>query len=195
MKQKLRRAVFLDRDGTLNKMVYYPDHGIVDSPFVPSQLGLLPGVPEALKILRRKGFMLMLVSNQPGVAKGNMGEKDFVAVCNRFDSLLAKHGIELDAKYYCMHHPGSKLAKYRKNCRCRKPKAGLLLAAAREHGIDLKSSYMAGDGIVDVKAGHAAGCKTVFIGAFKPELWQYLKGGKKPEIIAKSILDAAKKMK
>jgi D-glycero-D-manno-heptose 1,7-bisphosphate phosphatase len=189
------RAVFLDRDGTLNRLVYYKDHGVVDSPFLASQLKILPGVPRALQMLRKKGFLLILVSNQPGVAKGNIAKKEFLKISKKLDSLLSASGASLDAKYYCQHHPEAKLAGYRKKCRCRKPKPGLLLMAAKKWKIDMKRSYMAGDGIVDAKAGRAAGCKTVFIGSFKPELWKYFHGGKKPDMVAKSLLEAAKKIK
>lgn len=194
MKEKLRRAVFLDRDGTINKLVYYKDHGIVDSPFLPSQMRLIPGAARAIRLLGKKGFLLVLVSNQPGVAKGNMGRKAFAAIEKELDRLLAKEGASLDAKYYCQHHPQAKLAAYRKKCGCRKPMPGMLIAAARRHGIGLKRSYMVGDGINDMKAGRKAGCKTVFIGQFKPELWKYFKGGKKPDIVAKSLLSATKMM-
>jgi len=193
--KKLQRAVFLDRDGTINKLVYYPDHGVVDSPFLPSQLALMPGAAKAIAKLGKRGFLLVLVSNQPGVAKGNMKKKDFAAIDRKLDALLAKEGARLDAKYYCPHHPKAKLAAYRKKCACRKPKAGMLLQAAKEYGIDLKRSYMVGDGINDVKAGRAAGCTTVFVGHFKPELWKYFKGGKRPGIMARNLLEAARKIK
>jgi D-glycero-D-manno-heptose 1,7-bisphosphate phosphatase len=194
LKEKLKRAVFLDRDGTLNKLVYYEDHGVVDSPFLPSQLSLMPGAAKAMAILRKKGFLLVLASNQPGVAKGNMKKKDFAAIDRKLDRLLAEGGARLDAKYYCPHHPNAKLAAFRKKCACRKPKAGMLFEAAKAHGIDLKRSYMVGDGINDAKAGRAAGCKTVFVGHFKPELWKYFKGGKRPGIVAKNLLEAARKI-
>ncbi len=192
MKNVKRRAVFLDRDGTINRLVYYEDHGFVDSPFAPSQVKLIPGAARAMKMLKKKGFLLVMASNQPGIAKGNISRKAFAAIGRKLDSLLAREGVAFDAEYFCPHHPNAKLAAYRKKCACRKPKPGMLLQAAKEHGIDLKRSYMAGDGINDMKAGRAAGCKAVFIGAFKPELWKYFKGGKKPDIIAKSLLEAAR---
>ncbi len=195
MGKKLHRAVFLDRDGTINELVYYQDHGVVDSPFLPSQVKLMPGAARAMKLLKKKGFLLVMASNQPGVAKGSMGRKAFAAIDRRLDSLLAREGAAFDAKYYCLHHPDAKLPAYRKKCGCRKPGPGMLLAAAKEHGIDLKRSYMAGDGINDVLAGRAAGCRTVFVGNFKPELWGYFKGGKKPDIIAKSLLRAAQRIR
>jgi len=139
--------------------------------------------------------LLVLASNQPGVAKGNMKKRDFAAIDKKLDLLLGKGGARLDAKYYCPHHPNAKVPALRKKCACRKPKPGLLLKAARELGIDLRSSYMVGDGINDAKAGQAAGCKTVFIGAFKPELWSRFHGGRMPDIVAKSLLEAARKIK
>jgi len=189
------RAVFLDRDGTINRLVYYEDHGFVDSPFHPSQVKLIPGAARAMKMLKKKGFLLVMASNQPGVAKGNMTPKAYAAVGKKINSLLAREGAAFDAEYSCPHHPNAKIASYRKNCRCRKPKPGMLFAAAKEHNISLSRSYMAGDGINDMKAARAAGCKAVFIGNFKPELWGYFKGGKKPDIIAKSLLEAVKKIR
>ena len=83
VERKLRRAVFLDRDGTINRLVYYEDHGFVDSPFHLSQVKLIPGAARAMKLLKNKGFMLVMVSNQPGVAKGNMGKKAFTAISKK----------------------------------------------------------------------------------------------------------------
>lgn len=194
-KKQSRRAVFLDRDGTINKLVYYEDHGVVDSPFLATQLKLIPGAARAISILRKKGFFLAIISNQPGVAKGNMSKKEFDKISKKLHSLLAKEGARVDAAYYCPHHPNAKLAAFRKKCNCRKPEPGMLLRAASEHRLDIRRSYMVGDGINDVKAGRKAGCKTVFVGHFKPELWGYFKGGKRPDIIAKSLLEAARKMK
>ncbi len=192
--KKPSRAVFLDRDGTINRMVYYPEHGIADSPFVPSQLALLPKVHQALKLLRKKGFLLILVSNQPGIAKGHMSEENFRKIDRRLDSLLAKEGVVLDRKYYSFYHKEAKKPEYRKGAHLRKPKPGMLLLAAKEHSIDLKRSYMVGDGAVDMKAGMAAGCRTVFVGSLKPELWKFLKGAV-PDIVAPDLLGAARKIR
>lgn len=193
MKRKLARAVFLDRDGTINKMVYYPEHGIADSPFVPTQMVLLPRVHKALKLLKKKGFLLVLVSNQPGLAKGHISEKNFRKIDSRLDELLAKEGVMFDKKYYSFYHKDAVHKKYRKAAHLRKPKPGMLFLAAKEHNIDLFKSYMVGDGVVDIKAGASAGCKTVFVGSLKPELWEYLKGAV-PDIVAADLLEAAKKI-
>lgn len=195
MGKKPCRAVFLDRDGTINRLVYYPDHGFVDSPFRASQLRLLPGAATAIRALSSKGFFLVLASNQPGFAKGNMTKKAFGEIDRRLDALLLKEGARLDAKYYCMHHPQAKVKSLRKRCGCRKPRPGMLFASAKMHGIDLRRSYMVGDGINDVKAGRAAGCRTVFIGSFKPELWKFFGGKERPSIVAKSLAAAVKKIR
>lgn len=191
----LRRAVFLDRDGTLNRMVHYPDHGLVDSPFLPRQLALAPHAAEALRRLRRKGFLLVLVSNQPGMAKGHMTRRSFEGIERAFDARLAAGGARLDAKYYCLHHPQARVAALRRRCACRKPGDGMLRQAAREHGIDLARSYMIGDGVVDVQAGRKAGCRTIFIGSFKPELWKLLGGGRGPDHVARGLREAAAKVR
>ena len=192
--KKTARAVFLDRDGTINRMVYYPEHGIADSPFVPKQLVLLPRVHRALKLLRNKGFLLILVSNQPGLAKGYITEENFRKIDRRLDELLAKEGVVLDKKYYSFYHRDAVHKKYKKGAHLRKPKPGMLFLAAREHGIDLARSYMVGDGAVDIRAGRAAGCRTVFVGSLKPELRQYLSGAV-PDIVAPGLLEAAKKIR
>ena len=192
--KKPSRAVFLDRDGTINRMVYYPEHGIADSPFVPSQLKLLPRVHQALKLLKKKGFLLILVSNQPGIAKGHMSEVNFRKIDKRLDWLLAEEGVVLDRKYYSFYHKDALHKKYKTGAHLRKPRPGMLLLAAKEHGIDLKRSYMVGDGAVDMKAGKAAGCRTVFVGSLKPELWKFL-GGALPDMAAPDLLAAAKKIR
>ena len=186
--------MFLDRDGTINRMVYYPEHGIADSPFVPNQLRLLPGVHRALKLLKKKGFLLILVSNQPGLAKGYISEENFRKIDCRLDDLLSREGVVLDKKYYSFYHKDAVRKKYKKDAHLRKPKPGMLLLAAKEHGIDLSQSYIVGDGVVDIKAGEAAGCTTVFVGSLKPELRQYLSGAV-PDIVAPGLLEAAKKIR
>jgi len=195
LEKKQLRAVFIDRDGTINKMVYSQDHGVMDSPLLPAQAQLMPDAAKALKLLKKKGFLLVLISNQPGMAKGKMTLNTFGAIERRIDALLAKEGVAFDDKYYCFHHPEASVEKYRKVCACRKPKPGMIKQAAAELGASLRDSFVVGDGIVDVKAGIAAGCRTVFVGEFKSELWASFAGGKKPDIIAKNLLAAAIKIR
>jgi D-glycero-D-manno-heptose 1,7-bisphosphate phosphatase len=157
------RAILLDRDGIINEMVYYPDHGLVDSPFVPSQYVLVDGIGKVLQGLKAGGFKLIVVSNQPGIAKRRFTMGTFRRVQAKMRRLLAAEGVELDAEYYCFHHPMGRVAKYRVDCDCRKPKPGMLLRAAKEHAISLRDSVMVGDGLSDVLAGKSAGCTTVLV--------------------------------
>ncbi len=139
-----RRAVFLDRDGTLNF-----DPGYLND---PEQVRLLPGVPEALSLLSAAGYLLIVVSNQSGVGRGKITLQNLHAIHERMDQLLVPYQVKIDAYYFCVHRPDE-------NCQCRKPHPQLLLAAAQTHGIDLRESWMIGDRDTDLEAGHRAGCK------------------------------------
>ena len=134
----MNRAVFLDRDGVINELVYHQEQEVIDSPFTPGQFKLIPGVTEALKTLHDNGYLTILVSNQPGIAKGHMTTKNFELIRQRMHSELIGDGTELDGEYYCLHHPDAVVEKYRMQCDCRKPLPGLLFKAAREKNIDLK---------------------------------------------------------
>jgi D-glycero-D-manno-heptose 1,7-bisphosphate phosphatase len=186
------RAVFLDRDGVINPLVYYPDQGVVDSPFVPSQFELNEGVGAALRGLRSAGFRLVVVSNQPGVAKGNFTMAAFREVQAKMRRLLAEEGVRLDGEYYCFHHPRGRVARYRADCDCRKPKPGMLLAAARDLGLDLSKSFMVGDGLYDVLAGMGAGCRTVLVANLNGTLSRKMDElGARPDFVARGLAEAA----
>jgi D-glycero-D-manno-heptose 1,7-bisphosphate phosphatase len=149
-----RRAVFLDRDGTV----------IHDSGYLgdADSVRLLPGAAEALAALQRKGFAPVVVSNQSGIGRGIVTAEAADAVHDRFASLLAEAGVTLAAAYYCPHKPGDR-------CKCRKPSPGLLQRAARELDLDLPGSVMVGDKASDVEAGRRAGCLTVLLGTEKTD--------------------------
>ena len=164
------KAVFLDRDGVINELIYYPEHGIIDSPFTVEQFRLFPGVGEAIKKFREMDYKVILASNQPGIAKGHMSEETFERIRRKMKEALAKEGAFLDAEYFCLHHPEAKVEMLRTNCECRKPKPGLLLQAAKEMDIDLSQSWMVGDGLTDIKAGKSAGTRTILLGIIKCEL-------------------------
>ncbi len=159
-----RPAVFLDRDGVVNSYAYNTDFGTVDSPAHPDEFALTPGAGEAIAKLNEAGLLVVVVSNQPGIAKGRFSPALLDAVTEKMNRLVKQAGGHLDAVYYCLHHPEGKVDRYRLACECRKPKPGLLHQAARELQIDLGQSYMIGDGVVDVLAGRQAGTKTLFIG-------------------------------
>ena len=170
----MNRAVFLDRDGVINELVYHQEQEVIDSPFTPGQFKLIPGVTGALKALRDNGYLAILVSNQPGIAKGHMTSKNFELIKQKMKSELIADGAELDGEYYCLHYTEAVVEKYRMQCDCRKPLPGLLFKAALEKDIDLKQSWLIGDNLSDIQAGKAAGCKTILIGTMKCELCQLM---------------------
>jgi len=158
------RAVFLDRDGVLNDLEYNPDEGRIGSPLSAKQLRVHPYAGESVRKIKGLGFKAILVSNQPGVAKRQLAYSEFENMNAIVRGELARAGGPLDAEYYCLHHPDALVKKYRVDCDCRKPKPGLLLRAARENDVDLGRSFFVGDALDDVKAGKAAGCKTILLG-------------------------------
>ena len=166
----MNRAVFLDRDGVINELVYHQEQEVIDSPFTPRQFKLIPGVTEALKRLHLAGYLTILISNQPGIAKGHMTVKNFELIKQKMNSELNRDGAVLDGEYYCLHHPESVVEKYRIACDCHKPLPGMLFKAAREKDNDLKESWLIGDNLSDIQAGKAAGCRTILIGTMKCEL-------------------------
>jgi len=149
------KAVFLDKDGTL----------VDDLPYKvePQRITLCSGAGPALRLLSRLDYRLFVVSNQAGIAFGRFNEGDMEAVHDRLQDLLFREHLTLDGFYYCPHHPDGSVGAYACDCHCRKPMPGMLLQAARDHGIDLRSSWMVGDILHDVEAGNRAGCRTMLI--------------------------------
>jgi D-glycero-D-manno-heptose 1,7-bisphosphate phosphatase len=187
------KAVFLDRDGVINKLIYHHEHGIIDSPFTVEQFSLINGVGAAIKKLREHDYKVILASNQPGIAKESLSRKVFKDIRKRMTSLLAVAGTRLDGEYYCLHHPEAVIPRLRTSCECRKPKPGLLLQAARELDIDLSQSWMVGDGITDIQAGKRAGCRTILIGRMKCELCELMnRHDAMPDFIAPNLKEAAR---
>jgi len=158
------RAVFVDRDGVLNDLVYDTKEGRSSSPVSAKELRVFPFVADSVKKLREMGYLVLVVSNQPGVAKRQFTRAEL----KRMDAKIAKEldakGTTLDGGYYCLHSPDGLVKELRVVCDCRKPKPGLLLRAAKEKDVDLARSYFVGDGLIDVEAGKKAGCKTILVG-------------------------------
>ena len=189
----MSRAAFLDRDGVLNELVWFEEAGIVDSPFHEDHMRLIPGAAEAVRRFRAAGYTVVVVSNQPVVAKGHCSRVRLDRITRRMHELLACEGARVDAVYYCLYHPEARRRELRLVCECRKPRPGLLLRAAAERGLDLRESVMIGDGITDVQAGHAAGCRTVLIGRARCDLCRHLEQrGCRPDWIHSSLLEAAR---
>ncbi|MFI5419806.1 MAG: D-glycero-alpha-D-manno-heptose-1,7-bisphosphate 7-phosphatase [Nitrososphaerales archaeon] len=156
-------ALFLDRDGVLNDLVYYKEEGRVGSPLSAAQLKVSVHAGEAVKKSQALGLQVIVISNQPGVAKKQFSYRELSRMNAKIASKLASEGVRLDGEYYCLHHPNALIAKYKIICDCRKPKPGLLLRAAREHELDLRKSFFAGDSLIDIQAGKAAGCNTILV--------------------------------
>jgi D-glycero-D-manno-heptose 1,7-bisphosphate phosphatase len=191
-----RDAVFLDRDGVINLYVYNAEFGTVDSPSSPDEFTLAPGAGNAIAEFNRLGLLVVVVSNQPGIAKGKFTSALLDRVTTKMHDGVAASGGKLDGVYYCLHHPEAVVPQYRAHCVCRKPHPGLLLQAARELGIQLQTSYMIGDGISDIEAGRAAGTRTIFIGQAKPYILDALeKRGIQPDFMAPTLADAAESIK
>jgi D-glycero-D-manno-heptose 1,7-bisphosphate phosphatase len=150
-----RDAVFVDKDGTL----------VADVPFNvdPAKVSLLPGVLDGLQLLRDAGFHLFVVSNQAGVALGRFARDALGAIESRIDALLAAGGVSVDGYAWCPHHPQGTVAEYAAACRCRKPQPGMLHDLAARHGLALDRSWMVGDILDDIEAGHRAGCRAVLV--------------------------------
>ena len=194
------RAVFVDRDGTLNEMVYDDTHGIMDSPRRPAQVRLRKGAAAFVRGAKALGFKVVVVTNQPGIAKDTLTVAELNAVNARVAELLKKGRATWAALEYCPHHPDGDRkcrAKYVKNCTCRKPKPGLILRAARKLGVDVKRSWMIGDGLNDVQAGRAAGCRTIWVGRMKPEHVERFFGSRKcePDAAASDLAGALRIIK
>ncbi len=151
----MRRAVFLDRDGTV---LHDPGHL-----HRKEEVSFLPGAVDGLRRLGEAGFALVFVTNQSVIAQGIITEEEFASLDAYILGLLAREGVRMEQTYYCPHHPEKGKGGYRTVCDCRKPKPGLLLKAADELGIDLRKSFMVGDKPSDIAAGAAAGCTTILV--------------------------------
>ena len=152
----MNKTTFLDRDGVI---IQEPPHYI----YRPDQLHFIPGSIEAIKLLNENDFLVVIVTNQAGVAYGHYSENDVLVFHKLMKRKLEKKNAKIDAIYYCPHHPESKIEKYRVDCNCRKPKSGMLQKAEKDLNIDFKKSFMVGDKISDIEAGRSVGCKTVMV--------------------------------
>lgn len=154
-----QKAIFLDRDGTINKYVGFLRN--IDD------FELIDGVAQAIKKINASGYLAIVVTNQPVIARGEVTVPQLQEIHNKMETLLGLEGAYLDAIYYCPHHPhkgyAGEVPELKIDCDCRKPKPGMLLKAAEDFNIDLNQSYMIGDGENDVKAGMAAGCRSVLL--------------------------------
>jgi len=178
----MRKAIFLDKDGTL----------IEDVPYNCDvrMIRLMPGASEGLRRLQVAGYALIVVSNQPGVAHGFFPTDALRQVEMTLGALLQDERVRLDGFYYCPHHPKGRVTAYAAVCDCRKPSPGLLIQAASDYGIDLRASWMIGDILHDVEAGRRAGCRTILIDNGHETEW-HLAAHRCPDAMAADLASAA----
>jgi D-glycero-D-manno-heptose 1,7-bisphosphate phosphatase len=150
-----RKAAFIDRDGVLNEERAFV-HRIEDFVF-------LPGAVEALRLLKEAGYLLVVITNQSGIARGLYPESDYLALTEQMRERLAAAGVTLDAVEYCPHLPDASVERFRVDCDCRKPKPGMLARAIQALDIEPGASFLVGDRLSDVEAGHAAGVGRCFL--------------------------------
>ncbi len=179
------RAVFLDRDGTINEEVGYVNH--------LDRFRLLPRVGEAIRLLNQNGIKVIVVTNQAGVARGYFPESFLHRVHRRMEEELKEKGAYIDGIYYCPHHPEAGEPPYRQKCRCRKPETGLIEQAVKDFGIDCSKSYVVGDRGADVEFGRRIGAKSILVltGYGKGE-WEHFGGEwkSKPDFVAEDLYEA-----
>ena len=184
-----RRAVFIDRDGTISEEVGYVNH--------VSRYRVFPFAAEAVRMLNQTGRLAVLVTNQAGVARGYFKEELIGEVHARLAAELERDGARLDAVYYCPHHPSVGEPPYRQDCDCRKPRPGLIRRAAEELGIDLARSWMVGDRFSDVELARAAGVRAAFVLTgygrgeleHQSDLWP-----DRPDLVAEDLLEAVREI-
>jgi len=154
-----QRAVFLDRDGTINQYVGFLKRA--------EELALIDGAAEAIRRINQSGYLAIVVTNQPVIARGDINWEQLDEIHRKLETLLGREGAYLDDIFVCPHHPDKgyprEVTAYKVDCECRKPKPGLLLRAAEKYNVDLSESWMIGDSLQDMEAGLAAGCKTVLV--------------------------------
>lgn len=185
-----RRAVFIDRDGTISEEIGYVNH--------PSRYRVFPYAAEAIRLLNNSGWLAILVTNQAGVARGYFTEDIIHRVHQILTDELARGGAHLDAIYYCPHHPSVGEAPYRQDCDCRKPKPGLIHRAVEDLQIDLSQSWMIGDRYSDTQLAHRAGVRSAFVlSGYGRGEWEYQRETlwqTEPEIVAEDLLDAVRRI-
>lgn len=176
----MNKAVFIDKDGTLIHDVPYNVN--------PERIVLYTGAIRALRDLKERGYILIVISNQAGVAHGYFEEHALVAVKERLGILLGD--VTIDGFYFCPHHTQGVVERYTIACDCRKPKSGMLLQAANDFQIDLSQSWMIGDILHDVEAGNRAGCKTILINNGHETAWE-MNSFRKPTHILNDLAEAS----
>ena len=184
-----RRAVFIDRDGTISEEVGYVNH--------PSRYRVFPYAAEAIKRLNEANLLAILITNQAGVARGYFTEDVIGSVHGLLAQELERGGARLDAVYYCPHHPTVGQAPYRFDCDCRKPRPGLIRRAADEFDIDLANSWMVGDRYSDTELARNAGTRAALVlSGYGRGEWEYQRAAwqHQPDLVAENLLAAVERI-
>ena len=163
MKNKKNKAIFLDRDGVINKPVFNPKTNEYEAPHNPKDIILFPNTIESLKELIDLKYLLFLVSNQPDHAKGKTSMENLKSVHEKIDTIFKENNIKFTEYYYCYHHPQGIIPEYSITCECRKPGNFFIKQANLKYGLDLANSWMIGDRDADVYCGQSTGTKTIMI--------------------------------
>jgi D-glycero-D-manno-heptose 1,7-bisphosphate phosphatase len=185
-KSNKNRAVFLDRDGTINEEVGYLSQ--------PENIRILPDAPDAIKLLKEAGYKVLVITNQSGVARGYYTEDDVQLINKKINEHLMQSGASIDGFFYCPHHPDGIIAEYSYACKCRKPEGGMVLEAADKFNLDLTKSFIIGDKLSDLQMAESLGARAVLVltGYGKREMEKYRNNSSfEIHYIAKNLLNAA----
>ncbi len=185
----MEKAVFLDRDGTINEEMGYINH--------ISRFKIFPFTSDAVKILISCGYKVIVITNQAGLARGYFSENVLDEVNQSLIRYFTENETKIEKIYYCPHHKDAVIEKYKKDCRCRKPKPGMIIKAKKDFNLDLKKSYMIGDRYKDIEFGHDQGLKTILVltgyglgeYSYQSKDWKI-----KPDFICENLLEAAKEI-
>lgn len=185
----MKKAVFCDRDGVLNKLVFREERKEFEPPHSPEELKFFEKVLDGLLLLQESGFEIFVVSNQPDFAKGKTGYTDIISVSDKFKNVIKENGIKIREYYYCFHHPEAVLDDLRVRCECRKPGTKFVEEAINKYDIERKDSFFIGDRNSDILCGRRAGLKTILV---KNPDSDYKEDENKPEFESDSFFEAVK---
>jgi len=180
-KSRRKKCVFLDRDDTVIQDISYLSE--------PDEVKILDFAVEGMKLLKEHGFLLVIITNQSGIARGYFTERDLAAIHKKMRALLRKGGADYDDLFYCPHHVDGVVKPFNIDCDCRKPKPGMLKKAQKKHNIDFSRSFLVGDMQSDIEAGRGVGCRTVLIKGPKNRGTDF---NKKADHSAKNLFEAAR---
>jgi D-glycero-D-manno-heptose 1,7-bisphosphate phosphatase len=185
----MNRAIFLDRDGVINRLIFNPQTGEYESPHYVKDFALYPWTLKSLLKLKRMGYLLFLVSNQPSFAKGKTSLENIMVIHNKLHELLVKNHIHFAEYFYCYHHPNGIVPEFAVECTCRKPGTLFLSIASEKYNFSIENSWFIGDKNTDVLCGHFFGLKTILI---DEERFANKQGQSLPNYYAQNLENAIK---